>query len=216
MRLVIPILALIFAVTTLSGQDAEEEVIRLKQESGTEGSALQEPDLQEPELQEAVLQEPGLRGSWDLTLGTTFSHMRGVGSGMMFYTAPSVTMPLTNRWSLHGGMMVTHYQGFNPVVTGETLNPASFSGLAVFAAASYRMSERLLLHGSGVKQLLPMGPLLLAGTPLAAYPMDNISLGATYKMGDHVTIGASVNMNQGYGYYSVPMNGYMRRSPFTW
>ncbi len=37
--------------------------------------------------------------------------------------------------------------------------------------------------------------------------MDNLSLGATYKLGDNVFIGASVSINQGHGYYQSPSFG---------
>ena len=73
------------------------------------------------------------------------------------------------------------------------------------------MTDRLVVHGAGVKQLL--------STPMpgyVAYPSDNISLGATYMLGDNISIGATIHMNRGHGYYGGgPFQGsYL--SPYGW
>ncbi len=117
----------------------------------------------------------------------------------MFYAAPMVTLPVSERWSLHGGLMAMRYQGSNPFLL-ETGNPDVYSSLAVFAAASYRMSDRLILHGTGVKQLIS-GPV----TPFPA--MDNFSLGATYRIGDNITIGATIRFDQQNSYQPIPFSG---------
>jgi hypothetical protein len=150
-------------------------------------------------------------GHWDFSVGTSYSYMKGFGSGMMFYTAPSYTLALSDRWALHGGVVASHYQGLNYTQPGEYLLPGSFSSLAIFAAASYRMSDRLIIHGAGVKQLLT-APL----TPFTPYPMDNLSLGASYKIGENLTIGASVHMRNGNGYYSNPYGNPFFPSSFAW
>ena len=85
--------------------------------------------------------------------------------------------------------------------------PDSFNGLAIFGAASYRMNDKLILHGSGIKQLVS-APV----TPFTPYPMDNLSLGATYKLGNNITIGASINMRN-YGSGNTIM-GYPATSSF--
>jgi hypothetical protein len=172
-------------------QSGEEEMLRLKQQAGSvvmeEGA-----DSPEAELREGEEQKPG---HWNFSVGTSFAYMKGYGSGMMFYTAPAYTLALNKRWSLHGGVVASHYQGLNYTPQGEMAMPGSFNSLAVFVAGSYRMNEKLILHGTGIKQLLS-APV----TPFTPYPMDNISLGATYKLGDNITIGASINMRNYNGY----------------
>jgi len=127
------ILVIFGAFSYLMGQTAEEEMIRLKQEAN-------EQVLEAPEEEQAEEAKPG---HWNFSVGTSYSYMKGYGSGMMFYTAPSYTLALSDRWSLHGGVVASYYQGLNYMPLGETLLPGSFSSLAVFAAASYRMSDRL-------------------------------------------------------------------------
>jgi hypothetical protein len=199
----------------LIAQTAEEEMLRLKQEA--EGVVMEEGgETQEAELIKGEKPKPG---HWNFSVGTSYSYMKGYGSGMMFYTAPSYTLSLNDRWSLHGGMLASRYQGLNYTQPVEDLLPGSFSSLAVFAAASYRMNDRLILHGTGIKQLVSV-PV----TPFTPYPMDNLSLGATYKLGENITIGASIHMRNykgfGSGYYTAPSFGNFGNpfhpSPFGW
>ncbi len=191
------------AFSYLMGQTAEEEMIRLKQE--VEG-VVEEKPVEEPTSGEMV--KPG---HWDFSMGTSYSYMKGYGSGMMFYTAPSYTLSLSDRWALHGGVVASHYQGLNYTQPGEIFLPGTFSSLAIFASASYRMSDRLVLHGTGIKQLVS-APITLY-TP---YSMDNLSLGATYKIGENMTIGASVHMRNGNGTYSTPFGSPFFPSSFGW
>jgi hypothetical protein len=213
-RFIVSICIAVLCYPALFGQSAEEEVIKLKQQTQA---------VIDEESSEDIAEEPGLdkerKGTWNFSVGTSFSYMKGYGSGMGFYAAPTFTMPLNDRWSLHGGVVASQYQSFNGTmpgaIPGETFMPSSFTSLSLFVAASYKMNDRLVLHGAGYKRLISS-----PDSPFTPYPMDNLSLGATYKLGDNITIGASINMsNSRYGnsYFGNPMNGYrMSSSPFGW
>lgn len=210
MRTLIFISTLIFSFSSLLAQSAEEEMIRLKQQ--VDGVVLEEPE------EEEQAEDKGKPGHWNFSVGTSYSYMKGYGSGMMFYTAPTYTLALNDRWSLHGGVVASHYQGLNNTQQGEMLLPGSFSSLAIFASASYRMSDRLVLHGTGIKQLVS-APV----TPFTPYPLDDFSLGATYKIGDNITVGASVHMRNYSGYrVGYPVSSFgnfgnpFHPSPFGW
>ena len=198
MRTILSILISAMCHLIVLGQSAEEEVIRLKQQDGEK-------------VGEMSVEKREKTGTWNLSVGTSFSYSRGFGSGMMYYAAPMVTMPLNHRWALHGGMIASHYQGLNNTYTGETLLPNSFSSMALFVATSYQMSDRLILHGAGVKQIASM-----PASPFSPYPIDDLSLGATYKLGNNFTIGATIHMNNGGGYYTTPFNRTSFQSPFFW
>jgi hypothetical protein len=214
-RFVAVFLVLFGTLGFLLAQNTGEDMLRLKQES--EGVVLEEPA---EELREGEKKKPG---HWNFSVGTSYSYMKGYGSGMMFYTAPTYTLSLNQRWSLHGGVVASRYQGLNYTQQGEMLMPDAFNSLAVFVAGSYRMNERLILHGTAIKQLVS-APV----SPFTPYPVDNLSLGATYKLGDNITIGASINMNNYSGYrmgypagsYSAPSFGNFGNpfypSPFGW
>jgi hypothetical protein len=192
----------------LHGQTVEEEVILLKQ------SADLEHVRQEVPVSEQVPSSPNHNtGSLNMSVGTSYSFFSGYGSLMGIYAAPTYTLSINKRWSLHGGFLATGYTALNPYsAAGEYQNTPAMSSLAVFAAASYRMSDRLVLHGAGVKQLLS-APV----SPLIPCPADNLSLGATYMLGDHISIGASIHMNRGNGYYmGSPYQPSYLTSPFGW
>lgn len=214
-RFIVSICIAVLFYPALFGQTAEEEVIKLKQQS----QAVIE-ELSSVDEAEAPGLEKERKGSWNFSVGTSFSYMKGYGSGMGFYAAPTYTMPLNDKWSLHGGVIASQYQSFNSTMpggmAGEYFMPRSFTSLSLFAAASYKMNDRLVLHGSGYKRLISAPE-----SPFTPYPMDNLSLGATYKLGDNITIGASINMSNsrfGNTYIGQPMHGnmLMPSSPFGW
>jgi len=189
------ILFLFLSVQLLLAQSAEDEVIRMKQSLGEEAVQLED---EEPDTEKTKLP-----GHFNMSVGTSFSYSKAFGSGMGFYAAPMYTLSLNKRWSLHGGFVASNFTGLNsPMPGSEFQSNNSFNSLAVFAAASYKMSDRLILHGSGLKNLASY-PL----SPMAPGVMDNMSFGATYKLGDNISIGASVSFNQGYGYYQSPSFG---------
>ena len=206
MRMISSIAVLMFCASMLVGQDAEESVIRLKQQASETVAAAS--DLENPDARENPegAQKPG---KWNFSVGTSFSYMKGYGSGMMLYTAPTYSLSLNQRWSVHGGMLASRYQGLNYTTAGENLMPGSYSSLSMFVAASYRMSDKLVIHGTGIKQLVS-APV----TPFTPYPIDDIALGATYKLGENFTIGATVHMRNGNGYWGSPLNAVPHASPF--
>lgn len=213
-RFIVSICIAVLLSPALFGQTAEEEVISLKQQ--TQAVIDEESSMDEKELADVDKER---KGHWNFSVGTSFSYMKGYGSGMGFYAAPTFTLPLNDKWSLHGGVIASQYQSFNNTmpggVPGEYMMPGSFTSLSLFAAASYRMNDRLVLHGAGYKRLVSEPE-----TIFSPYPMDNLSLGATYKLGENITIGATIQMNNGgygNGYYGNPMGGSMMpSSPFGW
>ncbi len=171
-RFIVSICIAVLCYPALFGQTAEEEVIKLKQQ--TQAVIEEESSLDEAEVSGLDKER---KGSWNFSVGTSFSYMKGYGSGMGFYAAPTYTMPLNDKWALHGGIIASQYQSFNSTMPGGTpeyMMPSSFTSLSLFVAASYKMNDRLILHGSGYKRLMSAPE-----SPLTPYPMDNLSLGAT-------------------------------------
>ena len=205
MRSLLFIIVVFLGSQCLPGQTAEDEVARLKQSMAAveeeSGSGSDEP----------VHKPTPIPGAWNITMGTYFTHVGGFGSGAGFYVAPSYTLPLNSRWTLHGGILASGFTMWNsPGVEYQT--PATYSGLALFAATSYRMTDRLILHGSGVKQLAT-----LPVSPLVPYPSDNLTLGATYRLGDNVILGATLRVRNGQqDYFGSPFHGTYLTSPFGW
>jgi len=205
------------AQSELTAPSAEDEVIRLKQTSLEESnSSMELTGAEDPSGQEYMESDKSIPGNWNMMVGTSFSYMKGYGSGMNLYAAPMYTLPLNNRWSLHGGVLASSFTGLN--MNGPIENTGlggSAVSLSAFAAASFRMNDRLVLHGAGVKQLIS-APY----SPLSPQVADNFSIGATYRLGNNVTIGASVHMTNGPYYYGSPASpsllGSPMHSPFGW
>jgi len=211
MRIILTIIVTFALGAAVAGQSAEEASIRMKQQGVVQVDEVASPDrssdVQPPEKSR---EQESKGGNLGLSVGTGYTFSNRTGSGMMFYAAPTYTLPLNNRWSLHAGFMAWHHRGLN-TVNGEFYPPLQYSSLAFFTAASYRMNERLVLHGAGLKQLVS-SPV----APLTDYPLDQISLGASYKLGENITIGATLQLNSGHGIYSYPYQGYGFAPPFYW
>ena len=205
MRYCFLIVIFLAGFSLLSAQSAEEEVIRMKQ-----GSAAEHP-LRPEQVETGAEGEKKLKGDWDLMVGTSYTFMKGFGSGMQFYAAPMYTLPLNDRWSLHGGVLASSFTGLNMNSFEEN---AGFAGrttsLSMFAAASYRMNDRLVLHGAGVKQLLNS-----TESPFTSHVADNFSFGATYRLSNNISIGASVRVTNGQRYYTSPFGSSSFASPVT-
>lgn len=193
------VLLLIMSFFRVDAQSAEEEVVRLKSESLEAGSP-ESPETGTPLAEDG--NDSAGKGTFHLSAGTGFSYMKGYGSGIRSYIAPVYTLPLSQRWELTGGIIASNYHGFQPVPRSEYGWDASCSSLALFAAATYRMNDRIILHGTGIKQLIQPPPMSF--TP---YPMDQISLGATYRITDNLSIGASVHVLQNGNYSHFPPFG---------
>jgi hypothetical protein len=219
MRISVFILSMLLSVQVIFAQSAEDEVILLKQSTGEQAVESGEATVAENDAAEkSMLREEGLPGHWNFSVGTNFTYMKGYGSVMGFYAAPMYTLPLNDRWALHGGVIASNYTGLGSLQMpgGDLQSSNNFSSLAVFAAASYKMTDRLIVHGSGYKNLTSY-PLM----PVAPGLADHLSMGATYKLGNNISIGASVSINQGYGSYQVPPFGGASfggpfASPFGW
>lgn len=211
MRIAFSIFVFLFSAQVILAQSAEDEVIRLKKSMAEQSMDEEVSSVQNPVENPAGAEKDAKRGHWNFSVGSSFSYMQGYGSMVGLYAAPMYTLPLNDRWAVHGGLIASNYTGMGNQMPGpEYALSNNFSSLAVFAAASYKMTDRLILHGSGYKNLTSY-PLM----PMAPGVMDNISMGATYKLGDNVSIGASVRINQGRGAYGNPYGGNYFGGPFA-
>jgi len=124
-----------------------------------------------------------------LETGTAALFSPGSGPASMFYVAPTVSLPVTGRLSLHGGVLAS--TGFS-LYRGSDLSlpvPPTVTSLSFFTAASYRVDERLTVYGSGMKRVLSLDR---TGELTAPLSYETYSIGASYRIGRNVTIGATV------------------------
>ncbi len=149
---------------------------------------------------------------WSLStsVGTSFSYSPWFGSAMQLYTAPHVSYAASDRLAFHGGLMVSRTTPLMNAGAGEISNFNGFTGISAFASASYRVSENLYIHGTGVKSFA----MLPEGNELRALEYYDFSVGATYDFGNF-SIGASIHRTD-RPYYGYPFGNGMFGSPLSW
>ncbi|MGC9342641.1 MAG: hypothetical protein ACP5E3_08080 [Bacteroidales bacterium] len=141
---------------------------------------------------------------WDMNLGTAFTYMPGYGGGMSYYAAPGFSYPINNRFSFHGGMVAGVYT--SPGIPNAEGAPEKVtSGYTIFyGTAAYHLNQNVVFYATGVKSIHSFGRM----NPFFAPSYDEISFGSSIRLGNNVTIGASVHFRE----YS-PMSG-PNYSPF--
>lgn len=141
---------------------------------------------------------------WDMNLGTSFTFMPGYGGGMNYYAAPGFYYPINKRFSFHGGMLAGVFttpglghaeQGQQKVTSGYT---------SIYGTAAYHLNQNVVFYASGVKSIHTYGKM----NPFIEPSFDEISFGSSIRLGENVTIGASVHFRE----YSPMSGGYY--SPF--
>ncbi len=151
---------------------------------------------------------------FNLNIGSSFSYLPSIGSGMNMFAAPSFSMPLSKRIFMEGGIIVST-NTLPGLPSYETNFPArNFSSLAIYGTSLYQLSPRLTIYGSAIRQLVN------TKLPFPYSPMNqnSFSIGSILRLGNNITVGASVNMSDNRYFYSpfpyIPAG--LKSSPFNW
>lgn len=159
-------------------------------------------------------QEPGNTGSerslvskqlqrlkWEMNLGTSFTYLQGYGGGMNYFAAPGFTMPLDERWAVHGGI-ITGVSRFPAITNSESETFAGSGFTSIYGSVSYRLSNNVIVYGTGIKNINRFG----MPNPYAFPSYDEFSIGSSIRLGDNITVGASLHFRDsgsyGTGFYS--------------
>lgn len=152
------------------------------------------------------------RWSRNMMLGTSYMFAPHFGSAMNMFFAPEATFSATNRLAFHGGLLVSHTLPLSSNIIGEEFNNQGFNSMSVYMSASYRLTESLTIHGTGVKSLAVFP--YQSGNSIRNF--QDLSVGASYSIGNF-TIGASIHRSD-YPYMTSPF-GYGNHgygSPLYW
>jgi hypothetical protein len=134
------------------------------------------------------------------SVGSTFTIVPHVGTVTGFTLSPSVSIPLSPRLSVDGGIIAGRFysslSNFNP----EGAIRGVFNELSVYGSAIYHISSQFTVYGTGIKQL--------AGTsPFYFLPKSSYAIGSTYNFGNF-SIGVTLQMSKWNNIYSpFPING---------
>ena len=132
--------------------------------------------------------------------GTSFAYFPGYGSASNFYVAPGMDLSATSRLTFHAGFMASQGIPYNMRFNPEIQEFGTWTSLSAYVAASYRLTDNLLIYGSGMRSLVSPGMQGFFNPGL-----DDLSIGASYKIGNF-TIGASFHQGQRNPYMSTPFN----------
>jgi hypothetical protein len=156
-----------------------------------------------------------LKPSIHYTLGSSFMAVPHFGSVTGFTISPFLSIPLSPKWSVEGGIIAGRYYSNLWNVNNEGNTYGAFNELSVYGSASYHLNSQLTLYGTGIKQL--------AGTsPLNFLPKSSYTIGSTYNFGNF-SIGVAFQMSEWNNIYSpFPINGSQgfyspfEQGPGTW
>jgi hypothetical protein len=141
-----------------------------------------------------------LKPRLNYTIGSNFMIVPHLGSVSAVTLSPSLSVPLSPKLSVDGGIIAGSYYSSPWKSSNEGLAYGSFTGLSVYGSASYHINPQLTLYGSAIKQL--------AGTsPFNVLPKTSYSLGSSYDFGN-IKIGVSFRMSEwDNNYIPFPING---------
>ena len=151
-------------------------------------------------LAEDNSREVNLKPRLNYSVGSSLMIIPHYGTVTGFTFSPFLTVPLSPKWSVEGGIIAGHYYpSFRNLNPDGAINGA-FNEISVFGSASYHVSSQLTLYGMGMKQL--------TGTsPFYSLPKSSYAIGSSYNFG-HFSIGVTLEMSNYNNILSpLPFNG---------
>ena len=147
-----------------------------------------------------------LKPRLNYTVGSTFIIVPHLGTVTGFTLSPFVSIPLSSKWSVDGGVIAGRFysalRNFNPE---EAIN-GSFNELSVYGSASYHINSQLTLYGTGIKQLTGTSPFYFLPKSSYAigssYNFGNFSIGVTFEMSRWNDFLSPLPFNSTPGFYS--------------
>lgn len=141
---------------------------------------------------------------WDMNMGSAYTFFSGYGGGMSYYAAPGFSYPINKRFSFHGGIIAGVYTmpGFIAEQDGPQKVTSGYT--SVYGSVAYHLNQNVVFYGTGVKSLASFGQQ----SPFFTPSFNEISFGSSIRIGNNVTVGASVHFRD----YSPMSGGYY--SPF--
>ncbi len=136
------------------------------------------------------------RMSFSIDMGMGFIASK-YNSGAYTYISPYLSYMVTPRFKLDvGGILQQGFNGINKTEFGSL--GGNNTNVLLFARGNYLVSDRLIISGSVYKTFgnntISNSDLLKKKNALDNYGM---SVGAEYKITDHLTVGAQINYSNG-------------------
>jgi hypothetical protein len=122
------------------------------------------------------------------SIGSSFMVIPRVGSVTGITISPSLSVPLSPRLSVNGGIIAGRYYSnlWNSAHEGS-MNGA-FNEISLYGSASYHVNSQLTLYGIGVQRLTGVSPFY-------SLPKSSYKVGSTYNFGSF-SIGVELQMSK--------------------
>jgi hypothetical protein len=121
------------------------------------------------------------------SLGSSYMFIPHVGSVTGVTIAPFLSVPVSPKWSLEGGIIAGHYYSSLGSNHELKLNGA-FNEVSIFGSASYHVNSKLTLYGAGIKHVT-------TDSPFNMLPKSSYIIGSNYNFGNF-SVGLSVQMSK--------------------
>jgi hypothetical protein len=148
-------------------------------------------------------QKVNLRPQLHYSLGSNFMIVPHLGSVAGVTISPFLSVPLSPKLSVEGGIIAGRYSEFGNF-NQEVALTREFNELSVFGSASYHVNSQLTLYGTGVRQLTSSSPFLLPKGSYAigsTYNFRNFSIGITLQMSEWNNCLSPSPFNSTQGFY---------------
>jgi hypothetical protein len=134
------------------------------------------------------------------SVGSTFMIIPHLGTVTGFTLSPFLSVPLSAKWSVDGGIIAGRYYSTLRNLNPEGMRTGASGELSVYGSASYHVNSQLTVYGSAIKNITGTSPFSLL-------PKSSYAIGSTYKFGNF-SIGVTVQTST-WNYISnpLPFNG---------
>lgn len=141
-----------------------------------------------------------LKPGFHYSIGSTFTVIPHFGTVTGFTISPVLSVPLTSKWSVEGGIIAGRYYSALRNFNAEGPMSGSFNALSIYGSALYHVNSQLTLYGSGIKQIN-------STLPYNFLPRTRYTIGSTYNFGNF-SIGAAFQVSKWNDAFStLPFNG---------
>jgi hypothetical protein len=151
-------------------------------------------------LSKDISQKVNLKPTVGYSIGSSFLVVPHLGSVTGFTLSPSLSVPLSPKFSVNGGIIAGRQYSSLWNSNTEGIMYGAFNELSVYGSASYHVNSQLTLYGMGIQRL--------AGTsPFYSLPKSSYTIGSTYNFGNF-SIGVALQMSKWDNNFSLfPVNG---------
>lgn len=133
-------------------------------------------------------------------VGSTFMAVPHLGNVYGFTISPELSIPLTPKLSVDGGIIAGHFYSSFGNSGSESGIHGAYNELSLYGSAIYHINSQLTVYGSGIRQI--------TGTsPYSYLPKSSYSIGSSLKF-ENFSIGVTVQMSKWNSIYTpLPFNG---------